>query len=82
MGIAHRLTEPARRATNVTISAELLTKAKDLGINISRASEVGISQAVAVKMKDQWLQENREAMESSNTFVERNGLPLAKYRQF
>ena len=29
-----------------------------------------------------WLEENREALESSNEWVEKHGLPLAKYRMF
>jgi len=32
--------------------------------------------------ENQWVQENREAIESSNAYVEKNGLPLAKYRMF
>jgi antitoxin CcdA len=28
------------------------------------------------------LEENREALESSNVWVVKHGLPLAKYRQF
>lgn len=29
---------------------------------------------------EDWLAENREALESSNDFVARNGLPMALYR--
>jgi antitoxin CcdA len=29
-----------------------------------------------------WLEENAEAIESMNEWVEKNGLPLAKYRMF
>jgi hypothetical protein len=29
-----------------------------------------------------WLEENAEAIKSINEWVEKNGLPLAKYRQF
>ena len=29
-----------------------------------------------------WLQENAEAIESINRWVEKNGLPLGKYRTF
>jgi post-segregation antitoxin (ccd killing protein) len=30
----------------------------------------------------QWLQENRPAMDAWNEYVERQGLPLAEFRQF
>ncbi len=29
-----------------------------------------------------WLRENKAALDSSNEFVEKHGLPLEKYRQF
>ena len=29
-----------------------------------------------------WIAENREALEGSNEWVEKHGLPLAKYRMF
>ena len=29
-----------------------------------------------------WLEENAEALRSMNEWVEKNGLPLAKYRKF
>lgn len=29
-----------------------------------------------------WIEENREAMEASNDYVRKYGLPLAKYRVF
>lgn len=31
---------------------------------------------------DRWYDENRKAVDSSNEYVEKNGLPLAKYRTF
>ena len=71
-----------RRPTNLSIDAELLTIAKEVGVNISRSAEVGIQQAVKQKQRDLWLQENKEALFSSNAFVEENGLPLEKFRLF
>jgi post-segregation antitoxin (ccd killing protein) len=34
------------------------------------------------KRAQQWLEENWEALESSNRWVEEHGLPFAKYRLF
>ena len=45
-----------RKATNVTIDIGLLEHAKSLGINISKASEEGLSRAVAAKQEALWLQ--------------------------
>jgi antitoxin CcdA len=73
---------PTRKATNVSLGATLLAEAKALRINVSQAAEAGLSQAVAAKRAELWLQANLEALESSNAHVERNGLPLARHRQF
>lgn len=71
-----------RKATNVTIDSGLLEQAKSLGINISQASEQGLSRSVAAKRAAIWLHNNQAALESSNAYVDRNGLPLARHRNF
>lgn len=71
-----------RRPTNVSIDQCLLTEARALDVNISRAAESGLARAIAERRADLWLSENRAALESSNAYVEQNGLPLAKYRSF
>ena len=53
-----------------------------VGVNISRSAEVGIQQAVKNKLRELWLQENKEALLSSNAFIEEHGLPLEKFRSF
>ena len=72
----------AKRATNVSLAEPLLAEAKELRINVSQAAEAGVAQAVAAKRAEQWVQENMEAFECSNAYVEKYGLPLAKYRMF
>lgn len=74
--------EAAKRATNVSISARLLAEARALGVNISRAAEAGLAQAIASRRAELWIAENRAALDSSNAYVEQNGLPLAAYRNF
>ncbi len=71
-----------KRATNISLAEDILTQAKALHINISQAAEAGIAQAIARKRAERWLAENHEAIESSNAFVEKHGLPLANYRMF
>lgn len=72
----------ARKATNVTFEAQLLARAKDLKINISQAAEAGLARAVAARLAELWLQHNQGALESSNAYVEKNSLPLARFRTF
>lgn len=72
----------AKRATNVSLSADLIQEAKRLNINISKACEEGLHQQVSKTRAEQWIEENREAIESSNAYVEKHGLPLARFRLF
>jgi len=46
----------------------------------SQAAKVDIAAAVALRRQARWLDENRNALDSSNTFVEQHGLPLSGYR--
>lgn len=71
-----------RRPVNLSISEELVTKAKQLGVNLSRACETGLAEAVRYEDQRRWEEENRSAIEGWNRWVAKNGLPLAKYRRF
>lgn len=73
---------PARKSTNVTLAVGVVAEARALGVNVSQAAEAGIAAAVARRRQERWLAENQAALESSNTFVEQHGLPLAQYRNF
>lgn len=71
-----------RRATNVSLNREHLAEARDLGINISQACERGLVETIAEVRAARWLEENREALDSYNRYVEENGLPLENLRLF
>ena len=70
------------RATNVSLDAALVEEAKALGVSISQASNRGLEEAVKAARAERWLEENKAALESSNEWMEANGLPLEKYRLF
>lgn len=74
--------QPQRKSANLSIDGDLLADAKALEINVSRAAEAGIAEAVGREKGRRWKEENREAIEGWNEWVRVNGLPLAKYRQF
>ena len=71
-----------KRATNVSLPADLIDEARRLNINISQACEQGLEQQVRKSKAEEWLEQNRESLEEWNRWVEKNGLPLAQYRQF
>jgi antitoxin CcdA len=71
-----------RRATNVSLSAQLIEEARELGISVSRACEAGLAAEVKKAREAKWIEENWEAIQSWNAWVDEHGLPLAKYRMF
>ena len=85
MGNAMNVTElatTAKKRTNLSLNETLLQEAKALKINISSAADKGISAAIKEHKKALWLKNNAQAIESSNDFVNKKGLPLAAYRYF
>lgn len=71
-----------RKSTNLSLAADLVEEAKALDINLSRACEAGLEAALKEERKRRWQEENREAAEAWNVWIEEHGLPLARYRQF
>ena len=71
-----------RKATNLSLDRALLEEARELGVNLSRSAEEGVRAAVKAEKERVWKEENRETLEAWNKWVEKNGLPLEKYRQF
>lgn len=57
---------------------KLLDEAERLGVEVAGRSEGDVRRAV----REAWVEENRAAIEASNAWVEKHGLPLEKYRQF
>jgi antitoxin CcdA len=73
---------PRRKPTNLTLETDLVAEARRLGLNLSRAAEDGLRRAIAVEAARRWREENAEGIRQMNAYVERHGLPLAKYRMF
>ncbi|KQS87911.1 MULTISPECIES: type II toxin-antitoxin system CcdA family antitoxin [unclassified Rhizobium] len=76
------MSQPARESVKLRLDDELLSLADELKINLTLAAEEGIRQAVKAERERLWRIENADAIAACNEYVEQNGLPLAKYRQF
>lgn len=76
------MSQPSRKPANLSLDSDLILQARDLRINLSRAAEEGIERAVKAERERLWRLENAEAIRQENEYVEKHGLPLAKYRQF
>ncbi|MBY4588422.1 MULTISPECIES: type II toxin-antitoxin system CcdA family antitoxin [Rhizobium] len=76
------MAQQARKAANLSLDEGLVSQARELKINISRAAEDGIAKAIKAERERLWRIENAEAIAASNAYVEKHGLPFHKYRQF
>lgn len=71
-----------RQPANLSIDSKLMKEAKGLDVNVSRAAEAGIAEAVAAEKARLWKLENRATMDAWNAYVEQHGIPLKEHRQF
>lgn len=62
-----------KKATNLSINSDLLSKAKELDINLSAALEQALAQLLKQRQQEQWLQKNREAIAAYNQDIEKHG---------
>lgn len=80
--MSDEIEDAPKQPTNVSLNSKLLKEAKTLKINVSRAAERGLALQIAETHAKAWKAENREAIQASNKYVAKHGLPLARYRQF
>jgi len=71
-----------KKATNITLSADVLREAKALGINISQACDQFLRELVRQERQRRWQDENAEFIAAYNRTVETEGLPLEEWRSF
>jgi antitoxin CcdA len=71
-----------RVKVNLSIDETVTQEARALGVNMSRVAEAAIAEAARAARNRRWREENRAALEAYAEEVEREGLPLARYRTF
>lgn len=71
-----------RSKVNLSIEEAVTREARELGINMSRVAEDAIVEASRAERNRRWRQENREALDAYAREVERDGLPLSRFRSF
>ena len=64
----------SKRAANVSVRAELLDKARHLGINLSRTLEDRLAELVREAEAREWLARNQRALDAYNKRIEREGV--------
>ena len=69
-----------KRAVNLFVDSDLLDEARRLRINMSDTLERRLRAIVKSEREKQWLQDNREAIDSINSFIDRHGLLASRLR--
>ncbi len=77
-----RISASRRRPVNLSLDPSLVAEARELGVNVSRACEKGLTEELAKARGERWLRENRAALLAWNDWIEENGLPFEEHRQF
>jgi len=73
---------PAKKATNITLSADVLADARRLGINISQACDSYLRELVRREQERRWAEQHADFIAAYNQTVETEGLPLEQWRGF
>ncbi|MEK1939468.1 MAG: type II toxin-antitoxin system CcdA family antitoxin [Pseudomonas sp.] len=71
-----------KRSANLSVNSDLLDKAKESGINLSATLEQALAEALKNKQREQWLTENRAAINAYNDHVEIHGVFSDELRSF
>jgi antitoxin CcdA len=71
------MTSAIKRKTSLTLDADVLDSAKELGLNVSAVAEAALGKAVADARRTQWLEENAQAFAAQAAWHEQHGHPLA-----
>lgn len=62
--------EASKKPTNLSVNSDLLRQARDLDINLSAALEDTLEDLVRQRKAEQWLQQNRKAIDAYNDYFE------------
>ncbi|MDO8860797.1 type II toxin-antitoxin system CcdA family antitoxin [Haliea sp. E1-2-M8] len=75
-------THAPKKATNLSVNSDLLTKSRALNINLSATLEQALQAKLAQASAEKWADENRNAIKAYNEFAAEHGCFGDEYRQF
>ncbi len=70
-----------KKSANLSINSDLLKQARGLKINLSATLEHALEEKVKKAVKENWLKDNKKAIEALNELAEENGLFSDSYRK-
>ena len=77
MPVTTQLPKGKRRSVNLTIRQDVMEAAKALDLNVSRAAEAGIVEAIRQARGKAWRKDNHQAIEAHNARVASEGVLLS-----
>ena len=72
----------AKRATNLSLSVDVLDAAKSLQINVSQVCDSHLRDVVRREQEVRWRSEHADFIAAYNACIETEGLPLDEWRTF
>jgi antitoxin CcdA len=71
-----------KQPTNLSINRDLLSAARESGVNLSAVLEEALAEKVAAAKREHWVRENRDAIAAYNEFSDKNGVASDGLRSF
>lgn len=71
-----------KRATNLSLSSDVLDAAKRLDINLSQVCDAYLRERVRHELERRWRSDHAEFIAAYNATVEAEGLPLSEWSSF
>lgn len=71
-----------KKATNLSINSDLLSKSRALNINLSATLEEALTDQLAKSKAKNWKKQNKAAIKVYNEFIDENGCFGDEYREF
>ena len=75
-------TRPKKSAANLSVRADLLKRAKALGLNLSQLFEGALEAALDEHARSEWKRRNAEAIDRYNDRVAEEGVFSDEWRRF
>lgn len=63
-----------KKPANLSVDSVLLEDAKRMNINLSQVFEAGLNAAIRQRRREEWLKNNRAALEAYNEHIEADGV--------
>ncbi|WP_339801954.1 type II toxin-antitoxin system CcdA family antitoxin [uncultured Marinobacter sp.] len=75
-------TAAPKKAANLSINSDLLSKSRELNINLSATLERALKEELSKLEASQWVDKNRTAIKRYNDFIEQHGCFGEEFREF